>query len=1281
MGLHFFFCNPEKPDTLENLITFIGEQPVKGFLLGIPLPNLMTRKFFLTLFGSLLILFAHSQAISISGQVVDKESGEGIPFVSIGLIDANRGTSTNENGLFILRLDSLPQGIIFAHLNYERRAIRVENDQNIVVELQPTTRDLEAITVKGKKRQGYVENLVMRAYEKTLSSSRKNQYAKAFYRQKSQNDTLYSELYEVFYDLRSSSVGILDWEIQEGRYALNVDDHMVVNKNFTLLSRIMTPIQPDTEDFIMPTRPDVKNFYEYEILKVLDIDDRKVAVINFVPDKDLITPAWKGEVYIDINSYDILKLSGGFEDDRLKFIKLAKEGLWKNYKLNYEISFRSGDEGNMSIDYVQVEQFFDYYQDDVFRFPVETHSILTVYEQYNPVKKKRLGGRIRYRKSDAFVLDQLGYDRLFWEENPILKRTPVEEEVIAAFESRKAFGTIYLNDQKQIILEQNNLLKDKFMKGLVADYENLYLPQEKVYLHLDKPFYAAGESLWYSAFLVDAATHFDNTLSNSIHVELINPYKQVVDHRIIAMDQGHGVGDIKLAEDLEAGKYWIRAYTQWMRNFDENFYFTKEIPIVSRSNPPKKPNRKPDSTISVKFFPEGGDLIDGIASQIGIKAIGLDGKGIKIKGTVFDELGKTLARFESNEMGMGSFYMMPKVDMNYEARVVFNDLEYAFSLPEVLDDGIAIQVNNRPNTLKVIVQSTEEFNESSFYLIGQSRGRIIHKSKNTLERRKALVEIPKNRIPEGIFQITLFDDKGNPRCERLVFINDERQIDLKIEKRKPGIHAREKIALDIDLRDPEGYQVEGTFSVAITDANQVYKNPSQGHLQSYLLLSSDLMGHIEQPGYYFQEANKITFRDLDQLMLTQGWRRFTWQQVQNKTKRRTKFYPEKGFTLEGLAVDPATRIPMKNVSLMAVAMADSASSVVSVRTTEMGTFSLHDLKYSDTSRVYFNIPGVKNQAKAIEVSLHIPDSPSRYFKRSGNSFTTLMAEQNMIAYLDKDAERRLVAKARAEKVQLLDGVTVTGDRPVSFGVDAVIRPDEKMVFTDIVQMMSGRVPGVVVSGYGTTAQIRIRQSSGPPLIVLDGFPLYGGAFQDLRQLGGGQVGNNGGGQGAVTANGATGGGFGVATVVGGNDMKGIKALLSIPPDQVDRIEILKGASASRYGVFGGNGVIEVYTKKGTILPDNTISKNLSFVEVPGFYAHRTFYSPDYEVVDDDELNPDKRVTLYWNPSVKTDKTGKAHLTFYNSDIARDLQVDLQGISKYGVPFNTLLTIKADEGLE
>ena len=382
------------------------------------------------------------QQFKINGRVIDKATGEAIPFCNIGIASSPWGTASNELGEFVVQLDSLPSTIIFSHINYNKFTLEIAQPGNLVVELTPLTNILEEVTVMASKKEPYAMELAKKAFQKANSQSSKSNYGRAFYRQKSRNGDQYSEFSEIIYDIRYNALGIEDWDIIEGRYALQPGG--LHNRNYTLLTRLISPFQPNTEEVIFPMHPALEVFYDIYLVEYIQSGNDKIAVLKLQPIKTNKTPTFESEVYINVNTYDILKIIGSLSHDDLKFVQLMKNNnnAWKDYNISFEIAYKKENESNVSIDYININQEFDYYVNDKFEFHTNSSSNLTFFEHYTPTSRKKLGGQFGKNKSDWQKLDEIGYDEKFWIDNPIVKRTPVEEEVIASFAKVGAFGSI-----------------------------------------------------------------------------------------------------------------------------------------------------------------------------------------------------------------------------------------------------------------------------------------------------------------------------------------------------------------------------------------------------------------------------------------------------------------------------------------------------------------------------------------------------------------------------------------------------------------------------------------------------------------------------------------------------------------------------------------------------------------------------------------------------------------------------------------------------------------------
>ena len=1232
---------------------------------------------------------AGAQVYQLQGRITDAGTGEGIPFVSIGVRNQPYGTSSNERGDFLFRIPVLPAEIVFSHISYKRKIIRVEEElQQMMIVMEPGEILMPELVVTEKPVNEMAYLLVERARQRLETFQNRRRYGKAFYRQISNNDGDYCELYEIFYDTRYSRNGINEWAIQEGRYALKTAGKAsayIFNKNFTQLFRILSTLQPPTNDLLQPINPEVRSYYDLRINRWIDLEDNKIAVIGFTPRDDVNIPAMEGELYIDGSNYDLLKMEGEIRNDKLRFISLSeKEGSWKDYVLYFDIAFQRNSMNELQLDYVSMRHEFEYYVSGARRHSVQTRALLSYYDQEQPERRRRLGGKIqRYNRRDADVLEELGYNREFWEDNPIVKRTPVEEEVIASFEATSSFGSIYLNNRDQLVLEDKALDSEPFVSMLLANLRETRLAPttEKVYLHLDKPYCASGESLWYKAYLVNAATHLLTSRSGTLYVELLSDNGTILSESMNELIDGLGAGSIDIPENLATGQYQLRAYTRWMRNFDEEYFYQAALPVYNSLNPqPPKSEKTRSPGIDLQFFPEGGYTIAGIPSQVAFKALGPDGRSREVSGGIYNQSGSRVASFQSTHRGMGAFIFGGVAGDKYTARIDGSGQVVAF--PEALASGFSIMVNNyRPNSVDILIKTSEDLKDTDFYIVGQTRGIVYHRFKGRVINRAARVEIPKAKLPDGIFHITLFDQDQKPQCERLVYIDKGYYPSFSLRGIDSPPAARDRIVLELQVRDYAGNPLRNAnLSVAALDARQIKWEPNAGNIQNYLLLSSDLRGYIEEPGFYLGDPDNLEkMKALDLVMLTHGWRRFTWQEVIENPKRQYAFTFEDGFTVRGKATLSGTSQPASNLYLTMLSTGGMIGYVLKTQTGPDGTFSMPN------SRVMRNVPFVvraedmQGREFPVNLSLTLEERSPVDFRLP---LLTPVYDDVVDRYLKSDKEGRLVEGSFAQQSDvILPEIQVAAQRdrpaPNTFGEpDAVIRVTERdFVFTDVFQMLQGRVPGLNIAGQGANAQVNIRGRTSllgdnTPLFMIDGIVLSSATpaaqmpsfTQPTSAPPSGAPGAQGGGGTTSTASTES-----SASLIGGGTDNALMSVLSIPPTEIERIEVYKNASASAaFGMRGANGVIAIYTRRGPSV-DLSVTPSMARVEMPGYSAMREYYQPNYFTISAEQRGQDSRSSLLWDPGLKTDDRGRVRVEFYNSDVAKDIEVIFEGLSDYGDP--------------
>ncbi|RYD71340.1 MAG: carboxypeptidase regulatory-like domain-containing protein, partial [Sphingobacteriales bacterium] len=317
-----------------------------------------------------------------------------------------------------------------------------------------------------------------------------------------------------------------------------------------------------------------------------------------------------------------------------------------------------------------------------------------------------------------------------------------------------------------------------------------------------------------------------------------------------------------------------------MRNYGSNFYYRRSFRIKNRPDEIQKLSKQ---TTSLTCFPEGGDMVTGLKSRVAFKAIGANGLGVNVSGTIIDDKGKTVSTITSEHLGMGRFEFIPEPERRYFAEI-FENQKQRFQLPDSKPNGYIMEVNSSTDSLQLrITWSPELSNESLLTLIGAQDGITRYVAKVNPSENVFITSIPKTKFYTGIVQFTLFGADGLPVAERLSFCNNHDLLKIEAEI-KSAYNKKDPFTFPVNLKNTDGKADIGSLSISVYNES-IYASDDDDETSIYsdLLLTTDLRGYIEKPGYYFGKADeKNRARNLDNLLLTQGWRRFSWRDKLSK---------------------------------------------------------------------------------------------------------------------------------------------------------------------------------------------------------------------------------------------------------------------------------------------------------------------------------------------------------------------------------------------------------------
>jgi hypothetical protein len=792
--------------------------------------------------------------------------------------------------------------------------------------------------------------------------------------------------------------------------------------------------------------------------------------------------------------------------------------------------------------------------------------------------------------------------------------------------------------------------------SLVEIKKNSDLPFEKVYLHLDRPYYSAGDDIWIKAYLVDAMTNESSDNNTNLNLELISPGSKIIKRLILRIDNGVGTGDFHLGDSIVSGNYLIRAYTDQMRNFGEIFFFEKEIVIENQID--IKSLNKPDfeeskEMVDVQFFPEGGPLIDNVYTLLGFKAINSLGYGCNVTGKVISSLGDTLTSFASTHLGMGSFFFLPKKGLKYfAAGFAGNGIPFRVELPVALETGYYIKVSDiNKDYFRVTIKTNQKTLDQSplkeMDITGTSHNSLCVTARVIVKAIDNPVNLSKKEFPQGIACLTLLDTTGRTYCERVFYIHPRENYRISIIPDQEVYAPRQKVTLQISVRDTSDIPVSANLSVSVVDGNQIKGFEKKSDINSYLFLESELRGYIEQPSYYFDTIISERYQALDNLLITQGWRNFIWNNLPD-TVSKFNYPTEEGITVSGRLRHVWSDKPIAGANISMALSENVSSSFKFTLTDSVGKYHFYGLNFTGPQNILVYAADKKGIGKGLILldSIFSDSAPVNYkqvqrAKTIAKNISNSIDIPNIIQVSDNyeisdyknEAGRKynIMKKYHITDTIGLDEVVINARRPVKENADGHLRmygepdysytiTDKTAGYSDAFQALVGRVAGIYITGDPMQGyKFMFRGQIGQPMFLLDD-----------REV-------------------------------------SYETIQSIPITAIDKIEVIKeSGKLALYGMRGSFGIISVLTKRGRNSP---VQPPLNFINqrVYGYYQARTFYSPKYNVPESEFSKPDLRTTIFWEPNIETDNDGNATVSFFNADNRAIIKANVEGIAEPGVP--------------
>lgn len=738
--------------------------------------------------------------------------------------------------------------------------------------------------------------------------------------------------------------------------------------------------------------------------------------------------------------------------------------------------------------------------------------------------------------------------------------------------------------------------------------------QEKLYLHTDKNGYTAGEVLWFKIYDVDGIFMKPFGLSKLAYVELLDDKQTPILQTKIAMKDGSGNGSVYIPVNLSTGNFTLRAYTSWMKNFSPDYYFSKKLTIINPLKSPDAAGKPVESVYDVQFFPEGGNLVNGINSIVGVKATDQYGKSVSFKGAVLNQKNDTVVRFEPLKFGIGHFTFKPESNATYHAVVTVAGKKITKDLPGINNTGYVMNLKDNGSQLSVTVNTN--LPAQNVFVFVQTHHVIKHVESVAILNGTAIFTLDKRKLGDGISQITIFNADKKPVCERLYFKRPTKKLSIDVLTDAPQYTIRKKVDVIINTKAQANKLVTADLSFSVYKLDSL-QHDDQEDILSYLWLRSDLKGNIESPGYYFNNANTTADEAVDNLMLTQGWRSFAWEDVLTGKSPAFNFLPEfNGPIVSGKITNKLNDQPEKDV----IAYLGIPGKYV----------QLSAAKSDARGRLIFNMKDFYGQNEvvaetntAIDTNYHIeiltPFS-EQFAKMTLPHLDITQAMQS--TFEDQTIAMQVQNIYNGEKLKqfnqpIVDSAAFYGHPYKTYLLDNYTR------FTTMEEVMREYIREANVVHSSKQFHVKVVTGVGigflsdeDPMMLIDGVPFFN-----------------------------------------------LNKVFAVDPLKIRKLEDVPYNYS--LGSSYEHGIFSLTSYKGD-LGGAEIDPHAVVLDYEGLQQQRQFYSPAYATEEQVSSHmPDFRNVLYWAPSINTDAAGKKQVSFYTSDQPGKYIGVVQGITPTG----------------
>jgi len=616
--------------------------------------------------------------------------------------------------------------------------------------------------------------------------------------------------------------------------------------------------------------------------------------------------------------------------------------------------------------------------------------------------------------------------------------------------------------------------QDKVQEALQTLSEKY--PQEKIYILYSKDKYVAGDNIWFKTFVFDGYNH--SSISTSMYVELYNNKKALISRKLVPLFGGEGQSSFSLADSLPEGSYYVRAYTNWMLNFSEDFYYKHTLQVYNPASPQKL---VADSTAewTAAAFPEGGNFIAGAATRVAVR---MQSPGVMPDAwsgylTEASKPAEKLVSFKAIDKNVGVFNIIPEPGKKYQVTVEDKKgKKQTIALPQVAESGINLQVNSTPDAIFYSLQFKNlTFHPKGYKIIGTMNNAFVYKATIVKNVPEISSSIPTDKLINGVLHLSVFDGDDKLLAERLCFVLPQQLTVGRPAFPKLYLNKQPRGANSIDIIPDTNYT---HYAVLIADGS-VKDVLSEENILSTMWLTGDFTTAIDAPAQYLGVDANVA--GLDALLISEKWKRFNWDDLLAGKFPEIKYLPEPYISYKGTVYGNGGIIANQSVNLIFY-FKDSTNQFTQATTDSKGVFELKNMIYEEPVKVYYQVNG-KSAFRDVSITFEplfrsidfkgsLPVSGFKLVKRPAkdpvpDDIARAMATRANQKSADEQfktlQEVKIVAQKKSKSQELNDKLSSGMFKSMNENVfDLVNENQDAQSAQNILQWLQGRVAGLQI---------------------------------------------------------------------------------------------------------------------------------------------------------------------------------------------------------------------------